>query len=352
MNLVRKLTAIVWVPALLGWVLGHGGEAAAQSDFYKGKTITVYIGTTPGALYDQWSRLLAQHMAKHIPGKPDMIAQNMPGAGHKIAANYVYTKTKPDGLSLIGSIVPSLYFDQLVGRPEVQYDWGKFVWIGSPVQGESQMYMRADSPYKTMDDVRNAKEPPRCGAQGTSDTAYYLPKLFEETLGTKFTLVSGYPGGPEIDLAVERGEIHCRAFTIEAFFSREPYHTWRKKGFVRNIVQTGRKKDAKLPETPTVWELMERYKTPESGRRLATVVLASGALGRPMLATPGIPADRVKILRDAFNATMKDPGFLADIEKRKFELDPTTGDELEKIVKEVMTQPPETIARMKKLLGG
>jgi hypothetical protein len=203
-----------------------------------------------------------------------------------------------------------------------------------------------------MDDVRNAKEPPRCGAQGTSDTAYYLPKLFEETLGTKFTLVSGYPGGPEIDLAVERGEIHCRAFTIEAFFSREPYHTWRKKGFVRNIVQTGRKKDAKLPETPTVWELMERYKTPESGRRLATVVLASGALGRPMLATPGIPADRVKILRDAFNATMKDPGFLADIEKRKFELDPTTGDELEKIVKEVMTQPPETIARMKKLLGG
>jgi tripartite-type tricarboxylate transporter receptor subunit TctC len=202
-----------------------------------------------------------------------------------------------------------------------------------------------------MDDVRNAKEPPRCGAQGTSDTAYYLPKLFEEALGTKFNLVSGYPGGPEIDLAVERGEIHCRAFTIEAFLSREPYHTWRKKGFVRNIVQTGRKRDAKLPETPTVWELMDRYKTPEASRRLATVVLASGALGRPMLGTPGIPADRVKILRDAFNATMKDPEFLADIEKRKFDLEPTPGEELDKIVKDVMSQPPETIARMKKLLG-
>lgn len=326
-------------------------SVAAQTDFYKGKTVTVYVGTTPGALYDQWGRILAQHMGKHIPGKPELIVQNMPGAGHMIAANYVYNRTKPDGLSLIGSIVPTLYFDQLVGRKEAQYDWAKFVWIGSPVQGESQMYMRADTPYKTIEDVRNAKEPPRCGAQGTSDSAYYLPKLFEETIGTKFNLVQGYPGGPEIDLAVERGEIHCRAFTIEAFMSREPYHTWRKKGFVRNIIQTGKKRDAKLPETPTLWELMDRYKTPEASRRLATLMLASGQLGRPMMGTPGIPADRVKILRDAFNATMKDPEFLADIDKRQFDLDPVSGEELEKTVKEVMTQPPDIIARMKKLLG-
>jgi tripartite-type tricarboxylate transporter receptor subunit TctC len=329
-----------------------GSDAVfAQADFYKGKTITVYIGTTPGALYDQWGRILAQHMGKHIPGKPDLIVQNMPGAGHMIAANYVYNKTKPDGLSLIGSIVPTLYFDQLVGRKEAQFDWAKFVWIGSPVQGESQMYMRADTPYKTIEDVRNAKEPPRCGAQGTSDSAYYLPKLFEETIGTKFNLVQGYPGGPEIDLAVERGEIHCRSFTIEAFMSREPYHTWRKKGFVRNIIQTGKKKDAKLPETPTLWELMDRYKTPEGSRRLATLMLASGQLGRPMMGTPGIPADRVKILRDAFAATVKDPEFLADIDKRQFDLDPVPGEDLEKIVKDVMSQPPDIVARMKKLLG-
>jgi len=333
------------------FVLAHERFLFAQSDFYKGKTITVYIGTTPGALYDQWGRILAQHMGKHIPGKPDMIVQNMPGAGHMIAANYVYNKTKPDGLSLIGSIVPTLYFDQLVGRKEAQYDWAKFVWIGSPVQGESQMYMRADTPYKTIEDVRNAKEPPRCGAQGTSDSAYYLPKLFEETIGTKFNLVQGYPGGPEIDLAVERGEIHCRAFTIEAFMSREPYHTWRKKGFVRNIIQTGKKRDAKLPETPTLWELMDRYKTPDPSRRLATLMLASGQLGRPMMATPGVSADRVKILRDAFNATMKDSEFLTDIDKRQFDLDPVPGEELEKIVKDVMSQPPDIVERMKKLLG-
>jgi len=348
MDLNKKLFTALLAISTLGWT----ASVFAQADFYKGKTITVYAGTTAGALYDQWSRILAGHMGKHIPGKPDLIVQNMPGAGHKIAANYVYNKTKPDGLSLIGSIVPALYFDQLIGRPEVQYDWGKFVWIGSPVQGESQMYMRADTPYKTIDDVRNAKEAPRCGAQGTSDSAYYLPKLFEETLGTKFHLVQGYPGGPEIDLAVERGEIHCRAFTIEAFLSREPYHTWRKIGFVRNIVQTDRKRDAKLPETPTIWELMDRYKTAEGSRRLASVVLAAGALGRPMLGTPGIPPDRVKILRDAFNATIKDPEFLADLDKRKFDLDAVPGDELEKIVRDALNQTPETIARMKKLLGG
>lgn len=347
MKLIYRLTLALFYLGTFASVQ----SAFAQADFYKGKTITVYIGTTPGALYDQWGRILAQHMGKHIPGRPDMIVQNMPGAGHMIAANYVYNKTKPDGLSLIGSIVPTLYFDQLVGRKEAQYDWAKFVWIGSPVQGESQMYMRADTPYKTIEDVRNAKEPPRCGAQGTSDSAYYLPKLFEETIGTKFNLVQGYPGGPEIDLAVERGEIHCRAFTIEAFMSREPYHTWRKKGFVRNIIQTGKKRDAKLPETPTLWELMDRYKTPEGTRRLATLMLASGQLGRPMMGTPGTPADRVKMLRDAFNATMKDQEFLADIDKRQFDLDPVPGEELEKIVKEVMSQPPEIIARMKKLLG-
>ena len=192
-------------------------EAAGQEPFYKGKTIKVIIGTTPGALYDQWARVIAAHIGKHIPGNPDLVPQNMPGAGHKIAANYVYNVVKPDGLTLIGSIVPSLYFDQLLKRSEVQYDWAKFAWIGAPVKGESQMYMRADSPYKTMDDVRKAGDPPKCGTQSTSESAYFLPRLFDETLGTKFKLVTGYPGGPEIDLAVERGEIQCRAFTIEAF---------------------------------------------------------------------------------------------------------------------------------------
>jgi len=326
-------------------------EVHAQTPFYQGKTIRIIVGTTPGVLYDQWARLVTAHMGKHIPGKPNFIVQNMPGAGHMIAANYLYTVAKPDGLTLIGSIIPSLYFNQLIGRKEVQFEWAKFTWIGSPVRGNHQMYMRADAPYKTVEDIRNAKEPPRCGATGTGGSEYYLPRLFEETLGLKFKMITGYPGGNEVDLAVERGELHCRAFTIEAFFGREPFHTWRKKGFVRVLIQTGRQRDPRLGDVLTIYEQMERYKTPESGRRLGTIVLAAGVLGRPMIGPPAIPTDRVKILREAFSKTMKDPEFLAEIKKRNYELEPASGEELEGIVKEIMAQPLEVIGRLKKLLG-
>jgi len=173
----------------------------------------------------------------------------------------------------------------------------------------------------------------------------------EEALGTKFNLVTGYQGGQDIDLAVERGELQCRAFTIEAFFAREPFLTWRKKGFVRNMVQTGRARDPKLPDTPTIYELMDQYKTPEATRRLGNVVLAAGALGRPIVGTPGIPQERVTTLRQAFSKTLKDPDFLAEIERRKYELQPVKGEELEIMAKDVIAQPADVIERMRKLLG-
>ena len=322
----------------------------AQADFYKGKTIRIVVGNPPGDLYELWARLIASHMAKLIAGNPDIVVQNMPGAGGMIAANYIYNVAKPDGLTL-GMFLPALYMDQLVGRKEVQFDWGKFAWLGSPVKGEHQMYMRADTPYKTVEDIRKASVPPKCGTTGTGSPSYYVPKLMEENLGAKFAIVSGYPGGVDIDLAAERGEIQCRAFTIEAFFAREPFHTWRRTGFMRNIVQTGRTRDPRLADTPTIYELMDQYKTPEAGRRLAAVVLAGGALGRPMVGTPGISADRIKILREAYAKAMRDPEFLDEIKKRKWELDPTSGEELEAIAKESVAQPPEIVERMQKLLG-
>jgi tripartite-type tricarboxylate transporter receptor subunit TctC len=211
--------------------------------------------------------------------------------------------------------------------------------------------MRADSSYKTIEDVRTAKEPPKCGATGVTGPDSYLPKLLQETVGAKFTIVTGYPGGQDIDLAVERGEIQCRAFTIEAFFGREPYHTWRKKGFVRHLFQTGQKRDPRLPDTPTVAEIMDQYKTNESGRRLSRVLLAAGDMGRPMLGPPGMPADRLKILREAFGKTMNDPQFQEEVKKRNYEFQPVTGEELERMAKEVTSQPPEIIDRLKKVLG-
>ena len=210
----------------------------------------------------------------------------------------------------------------------------------------------ADTPFKTMHDVRGATQVPKCAATGTGSIAYYMPKLLEETIGTKFDVVTGYPGGPDMDLAVERGEAQCRAFTLTAFFSnREPYLSWRKNRFVRVLVQTGSKRDPRLSEVSTLNELMDEYKTPESSRRLAKLVLASGELGRPIMGPPGVPTERVKILRQAFMRALNDPELLAVAEKQNLEIEATSGEELEALAKEVMTQPPEVIERMKKLLG-
>jgi hypothetical protein len=170
-------------------------------------------------------------------------------------------------------------------------------------------------------------------------------------VGAKFNIVTGYPGGTDIDLGVERGEIHCRAFTIEAFFGREPYHTWRKNNFVHHLFQSGGKRDPRLPQTPTIFELMDQYKTAESGRRLATVLLGADDMGRPMFAPPGIPTDRLKMVRQAFAKTMQDEQFRAEVKKRNYEFDPVGGEELDKLAKDVIAQPPEVIDRLKKVLG-
>jgi tripartite-type tricarboxylate transporter receptor subunit TctC len=322
----------------------------AQAPFYQGKTITLVAGTTAGSQYDAHARLIAQHWGKHIAGNPDFVVQNMAGAGSLIAANHLYNVAKPDGLT-ITSIIPAIYFNQLAGRKEVRFDYPKFNWIGSVDRSDNLIYMRSDMPFKTIYDVRRAAPPPKCGATGTGTIGHYMPKLLNETIGTKFEIILGYPGGPEMDLAVEKNETQCRAFTHAAWFSGEPYRTWQKNGFAHVLIQTGRKRDERLLQVPTLNELMDEFKTDEAGRRLAKVVLTSGELGRPYLLPPGIPAERLKMLREAFMKLMADPDFLGDVKKRGLEAEPTTGEELEKLAKEVMAQPPEVIERMKKLLG-
>src|SRR5918992_5628666 len=326
------------------------GTAHAQSPYFQGKTITLVVGYQTGDGYDIWSRLLAAHMGKHIPGSPGMIVQNMPGAGSMIAANYIYGVAKPDGLT-IGSIGPSLYLDQLVGKKEVQFDWAKFGWVGSTENTPWLLYMKTDTPYKTIEDVRKAAQPPKCSATGTGTSGHFIPKLLEEAVGAKFSIVMGYKGGAEQDLAFERGEVVCRALSIPTFFAREPFTTWRKNNLVRLLMQTGRKRDTRAPDVPTIHELMNEYKTPAATRALVTAVLASGDLGRPFITPPGIPPDRLKILRDAFRKTLSDPAFLTDVKTRKLEADPDFGEELETIAKEAVAQPREVIERMKKLLG-
>jgi len=322
---------------------------SAQDSFFAGKTIRIVVGLPAGDAYDTYARILATYMGKHIPGNPTLMVQNMPGASSMITANYVYNVAKPDGLTF-GSVLPSLYFDQLLGRKEVRFDWRKYTWLGSFESSNNLIYMRTDTPFKTIHDVTKATEPPKCGSTGTGSPSYFLVKLLNEAIGTKFTVVTGYQGGQEIDLAVERGEAVCRGFTVTTFFAREPFHTWRKRGFVRVLVQTGRKRDPRLADVPTVNELLDEYKVAEPMRRLSALALASGDFGRPIVATPGIPAERVKILQDAFAKTLKDPDLLAEAKKKNLEIDPTSGEDLEKLAKDVISAPQDAVERLSKLL--
>jgi tripartite-type tricarboxylate transporter receptor subunit TctC len=325
-------------------------DVQAQALFYQGKTIRIVVGFAPGGAVDVWARVVARYWPNYIPGKPDIVVQNMPGGGTMVAANYVYGVAKPDGLTL-ASIAPALYFDQLIGRKEVQFDWTKFSWIGSPEQIDELLFIRADSPYKALEDIRKAAEPPRCAATGPASATYYFPKLLEDVFGLKFNIVTGYPGGAEADLAIEKGEMQCRGASASSFFGREPGRTWAKTGFVRVLVQAGSKRDARAADAPTIWELMEKEKTPEASRSVAKIVLAAGVFGRPMVGAPGIPAERVKILRDSFMKTMDDPEFVAEARKRDWELNPVSGERLDLLAKEVIVQPQGVIERMKRILG-
>jgi tripartite-type tricarboxylate transporter receptor subunit TctC len=325
-------------------------SSVEAQDFYRGKQIKIVVGASAGAASDLYARVVANHLPKQLPGKPDVIVQNMPGGGSITAANYVYSVAKPDGLTL-GAVTAPIYFAQLLGRKEVQFDWAKFTWIGTPEENDEMFFIRSDLPYKNLLDLRKAGEPPRCGAPGVGSTGYYIPKLLEEVFGLKIVMVTGYPGAADVDIAVERNEVHCRGTTVSAFFGREPGRTWAKTGFARILVQTGEKKNHRLPDTPTIWNLMEQEKIPEAKKRLARVVLGPGAFGRPIVATPGIPPDRVKLLREAYIRMLNDAEFIADANKRQWEINPVRGERLEVLAKQVINQPPDVVERMKGILG-
>jgi tripartite-type tricarboxylate transporter receptor subunit TctC len=346
---MRCLVVVLGVSIVWSLQLFCAGAARAQSTpFYQGKTIRIIVGFTSGGLYDQYARLLARHMGKYIPGNPSFIVQNMPGAGSLIATNYVYSVAKPDGLTL-GMPGSGIYLDQMLGRKEATFDVAKLAWLGSVDQRDLLLYMKADAPWKSIEDVFGAKESPKCGATGTSDLTTIMTNILEETLGVRFNAVRGYPGGVEIDLALEKGEIHCRGTGITTHFAREPYFTWHKTGFDRHIVQTGAKKDPRLADAPTLIELMDKKKTPTISRNVARVMLVSATLGRPLIATPGTPPDRIKILRDAYLKSFSEPEVIQEAKKSRLDLETLTGAEVETQIREVMNQSKEVLERVKKL---
>ena len=246
---------------LIFFLLSHTG-AFAQDNFYQGKTLRVIVGSGPGNTQDQMTRLIARFLPKYLPGHPNTIVENSGGASSVILGNYLFSIAKGDGLT-IGVVSRALYFDQLVGRKEAQFDFKKFTWIGRPVEGNEVLIVAGSTPYKAMREVVDEQRRRLSAARRERHRRVIIfPSSMNEIFGTKFQIVTGYSGGAEMDLAVQRGETQCRATSVAGFTGFGAFKDWRQTGSARVFVQTGRKRDAKLPDVPTVYQLMDEFKTP------------------------------------------------------------------------------------------
>ena len=324
-------------------------ESAAGQSFYAGKTVRILVGFERGVAYDLYARLAARHLGRHIPGQPAIVIANNPEAGTQTAER-LYREVAPDGAT-VAALIPGLYLQQLTGNAGGKFDLARFAWIGSPTKSHYLLYMRSDAPYKTMRDIRDSSAPAICGSGDEVSTGYYLPRLLEETLGGRYRIVTGFKRGPDIDLAVERGELQCRALTIDGFFSHEPYPTWLRTGFIRVLVQTGARRDPRLSGVPTLAEMMDEFQTADSGRRLAQLVLASSEFGRPIAGPPGMAPEGVQLFRAAYRDAIRDPALVAEAAEEHLQLNPGSGEELEILAREVVSQPRDAVERMKSLLG-
>jgi len=329
--------------------LATGPLASAQTSFYQGKTVQIRVGFAAGGAFDVWARVIANHLPRFVPGNPTFVVQNMTGGGSMIAANYVYSVAKPDGLTL-GVVSPAMYIDQISGKKEVQFDWFKFSYIGSPEKTDRIFYVRADTGIKTLEDMRTVAETPKCGSTGIGSSAYYFPRLLQDTFGLKLTLVPGYPGASDVNLAIEKNEMHCFSGTVQAFFGSEPGRTWAKSNFVRVLVQGGAKRDPRMANVPTLWELMDRNKSNDMYRRLAKILLIPDDMGRPIFGPPNMPAERLKMLRDGFAKMMNDPQLLADAKSKGLDVTPATGEELDALIRDAGVPSQDTIQKLKPLL--
>lgn len=335
-------------------VRSSGGALAlaAVPAFYEGKTIRIVVGYPAGGGYDVYARLLARFMEKHIPGNPSIIVQNMPGAGSMVAANYVYEVAKPDALT-IAMVGRELYLAEIGGVPELKVDFRKFIPVISLTDENPTLYMRTDTSYTSIgaiqEAVRQGKPLPRVGAPGVGSTGYVLPRVVEELVGTKlFNIIAGYPGGPDVDLALVKKEIHGAGRTYISLLERSRHML--EKGEITIVIQGGtgdRKRAPYLTNVPTYWELAKT----EEDRALVASLLVSYNAARPFFLSPGVPSDRARILREAAAKTVKDPEFRAEAERAKRPIGPLSGEEIEAMYKEALQLSPRLKALWKELLG-
>jgi tripartite-type tricarboxylate transporter receptor subunit TctC len=313
-------------------VAGFAATAAqAQSDFYKGKTIELQIGTSSGGGYDAYARLLGRHMSKHIPGNPTITPMNVPGAGGLKLANQIYNVAPKDG-TVIGTFGRGIAFDPILGGNAAQFDATKFNWIGSMNDEVSVCAAWKDAGVSKFEDLFT-KELIVGGTGSTADSDLF-PKVINGVLDTKMKVISGYPGGNDITLAMQRGEVKGRCGW--SWSSVKSGHSdWVKDKTLNLLVQLSLEKHPDLPDVPLI---MDFAKTEEQ-KQILRLVFARQVMGRPFTAPPGVPAERVAILRKAFMDTMKDPAFLAEAEKAQMEITAVSGEAIQKLVADVYATP-------------
>lgn len=335
---LRWLGAAAWLMATVAAVPGVRAETLAE--FYKDKTLTLFIGFTAGDGYDVTARLMARHLVEHIPGKPSLLPRNMTGAGGRNVMTHVYNIAPRDG-TVIATIEQSLPLQQALGE-KFQFDCTQFAWIGNQIAGTNVLATWHASGVATIEDAKRREV--TIGATGSGSSQQ--PKLMNQLIGTKFKIVLGYQGGSQINLAMERGEVDGRTNTLASFKSVNP--DWMRDKKINILTQIALTKSPELPDVPLLLDLASN----DDDRVLLKLISTSATIGRSIVSTPGVPAERVEALRRAFDATMKDPRFLEEAARAKIDYNPMTGEALERIVADVMATPRPLADRLAELIGG
>lgn len=327
------------VLVLLG--LAAASSAAAQDSvaaFYKDKTLRLVVGVGVGSGYDINARLLARHMSKHIPGHPQIIVQNQPGAGSLTMTNQLYAGGPFDG-TVFGATFNGLPTAPLLQPTGVRFEATKINWIGSTNRETQATYLWHTVPVNTLDDVKTTEV--LIGAQAPGSTQYDYPMLSNALFGTKFKVITGYQATPKINLAIERGEVHgtwANWSTLKAISSQ-----WLAEKKIKLLVQWALTKHREMPDVPLI---LDYAKTPEQ-RQALELALARLEFGRPFLMPPNVPAERVNAIRRAFDATMKDLEYRAEAEKLKIEIDPLSGEQVAVVIERIHRTPEDTVARVR-----
>ena len=340
----RRATC-VWTMAALVFAAGMPAEAQTADAFYKSlKEFTVYIGSTTGGGYDQYGRLYARHIGRHIPGSPTVIPRNMPAGGGRAVMNYVFTVAAKDG-SAVGTTLRNVPFDPLMGVPETKIDPEKLTWIGSMNAETSLCVSWYATPFRTVDDIRNQEI--LVGSSGPSAADATHVKLLNAVAGTKMKIVPGYAGSTEVHLAMERGEVDGRCgFGWDSIVSR--YKQWLDEKKINLLVQFAIDKHPDLPDVPWIMDLART----EADRQMAALALGPNKMGRPLFGPPNIPSDRVAFLRDSFVATMKDPELRADAKKMQIDVDYMDGAATEALYRQLYATPKPVVEATQAIMEG